>query len=123
VRGEFYYDFWQDADHPRGQWRRTTLDQYRQPQPEWDVLIDVDVLALRDGQNWVWAGVDVLRPHYDRCLVELSRGGGDAVVVREFDLTRREFIEDGFTLAEAKTIADGSTATTSLSRPTSGLAR
>jgi prolyl oligopeptidase len=102
VRGRYYYDFWQDADHPRGQWRRTTLEQYRQERPEWDVLIDVDLLAAREAQNWVWSDVDVLWPDYDRCLVELSHGGGDAAVVREFDLERREFVADGFTLAEAK---------------------
>ncbi len=29
-RGDFVYNFWQDAEHPRGLWRRTTLDDYRQ---------------------------------------------------------------------------------------------
>ncbi|MGW3604377.1 prolyl oligopeptidase family serine peptidase [Micromonospora sp. NPDC005161] len=102
-RGDgFYYGFWRDGAHPRGIWRRTTLDQYRRPEPEWDVLLDVDVLAAEDGENWIWSGVTVLRPGYDRCLISLSRGGADAVVVREFDLGRRAFIADGFTLPEAK---------------------
>jgi prolyl oligopeptidase len=103
-RGDgFYYDFWQDADHPRGLWRRATLDQYRRDEPEWDVLLDVDALNEAEGENWVWSSVTVLRPSYDRCLVSLSRGGADAVVVREFDLRGRVFVEDGFTLPEAKT--------------------
>jgi len=101
-RGEFLYNFWRDADHPRGLWRRTTLEQYREAAPEWDVLIDVDALAEAEGENWVWQGAAVLRPTFDRCLVELSRGGADATVVREFDLERREFVEDGFQLPEAK---------------------
>ncbi|MFG3423111.1 prolyl oligopeptidase family protein [Micromonospora sp. NPDC048063] len=102
-RGDgFYYGFWTDAAHPRGVWRRTTLDEYRRPEPEWDVLLDVDALAAEEGENWVWSGVTVLRPGYRRCLVSLSRGGADAVVVREFDLARRAFVEDGFTLPEAK---------------------
>ncbi|MEV1330918.1 prolyl oligopeptidase family serine peptidase [Micromonospora costi] len=102
-RGDgYYYDFWQDATHPRGLWRRTSLEQYRRPTPEWDVLLDVDALAAEEGENWVWSGVTVLRPDYERCLISLSRGGADAVVVREFDLARRAFVEDGFTLAEAK---------------------
>ncbi|MEV0153964.1 prolyl oligopeptidase family serine peptidase [Micromonospora sp. NPDC050686] len=99
---QFYYGFWTDATHPRGLWRRTTLDQYRRPEPEWDVLLDLDALAAEEGENWVWQQVTVLRPGYQRCLISLSRGGADAVVVREFDLVRRAFVEDGFTLPEAK---------------------
>jgi prolyl oligopeptidase len=102
-RGDhLYYDFWTDASHPRGLWRRTTLDQYRRAEPEWEVLLDLDALAAEEGENWVWQNVTVLRPGYERCLISLSRGGADAVVVREFDLGRRAFVEDGFTLPEAK---------------------
>ncbi|MFJ8578413.1 hypothetical protein [Micromonospora sp. NPDC093277] len=56
-RGDrYYYDFWQDAVHPRGLWRRTTLEKYRRREPEWDVLLDVDALAAEEGENWVWRG-------------------------------------------------------------------
>lgn len=27
--GEFYYNFWRDEKHPRGVWRRTTMEEYR----------------------------------------------------------------------------------------------
>ncbi|MFD3533820.1 prolyl oligopeptidase family protein [Streptomyces sp. NPDC058664] len=56
-----------------------------------------------EGEKWVWDGARVRRPECDRALVRLSRDGGDAVVVREFDLETREFVEDGFRLPEAKT--------------------
>ncbi|GAA2858265.1 prolyl oligopeptidase [Actinoplanes cyaneus] len=104
-RGDgLYYDFWRDADHPRGLWRRTTPEQFRRHEPEWEVLLDVDALNAAEGTNWTWNDVTVLRPGYDRCLISLSRGGADAVVVREFDLTTRTFLEaGGFTLPEAKT--------------------
>jgi prolyl oligopeptidase len=101
-RGDQLYNFWQDSAHPRGVWRRTTLRQYRQRQPEWDVLLDVDALAEQEAENWVWQGATVLRPDFRFALVELSRGGADATVVREFDLVDRRFVEDGFTLPEAK---------------------
>ncbi|GHJ06334.1 prolyl oligopeptidase [Micromonospora humidisoli] len=102
-RGDgFYYGFWRDAAHPRGLWRRTTLAEYRRPEPAWDVLLDLDALAAAEDENWVWGGVTVLRPGHRRCLVSLSRGGKDAVVVREYDLDTRSFVPDGFTLAEAK---------------------
>ncbi|XUM05296.1 prolyl oligopeptidase family serine peptidase [Streptomyces venezuelae ATCC 10712] len=102
-RGAFLYNFWRDADHVRGMWRRTTLEQYRKDAPEWEVLLDVDALAAAEDEKWVWDGARVRRPAHDRALVRLSRDGGDAVVVREFDLTTGEFVAGGFEVAEAKT--------------------
>ncbi|MCV7421167.1 S9 family peptidase [Mycobacterium yunnanensis] len=102
-RGDFLYNYWRDGDHPRGLWRRTTLEQYRTDDPEWDVLVDLDALAAADGENWVWAGAEVIEPDYTLALVELSRGGSDATVVREFDMATREFVAGGFAVDEAKT--------------------
>lgn len=102
-RGEYLYNFWRDAANPRGLWRRTTLESYRTDDPDWDVVIDVDALAEADDTNWVWAGADVIEPSYTRALVSLSRGGSDAAIVREFDMTTREFVVDGFEVGEAKT--------------------
>jgi prolyl oligopeptidase len=103
-RAGYLYNFWQDAAHPRGLWRRTTLAEYRRAQPDWDVLLDVDALAADERENWVWQGAAMLRPGgYRRALVQLSRGGADASVVREFDVAQRRFIADGFTVPEAKT--------------------
>ncbi|MFI8003045.1 prolyl oligopeptidase family protein [Streptomyces sp. NPDC086010] len=102
-RGAHLYNFWRDATRVRGVWRRTTLEQYRKDAPEWEILLDVDALAAAEGEKWVWAGAHVLRPGHDRALLSLSRDGGDAVVVREFDLVGMEFVEDGFRVAEAKT--------------------
>ncbi|GLW91497.1 prolyl oligopeptidase family serine peptidase [Actinokineospora globicatena] len=101
-RGAYLYNFWQDAAHPRGLWRRTTLEQYRTAKPEWTVLLDVDALGESEGENWVWKSASVLKPDYNLALVELSRGGADATVVREFDIRTGEFVADGFTLPEAK---------------------
>ncbi len=100
--GQYYYNFWRDEQHVRGIWRRTTLEEYRKESPQWETVIDVDALAAAEKDNWVWHGENVLEPTYDRCLISLSRGGADADVVREFDLEKRQFITDGFTLPEAK---------------------
>lgn len=102
-RGEHLYNFWRDAANPRGLWRRTTLASYRDEQPEWDVLIDVDEIAAAEDENWVWAGADVIEPDHHLALVSLSRGGSDAAVVREFDMVTRQFVSGGFELPEAKT--------------------
>ncbi|HEX7322050.1 MAG TPA: prolyl oligopeptidase family serine peptidase [Mycobacterium sp.] len=101
-RGEYLYNFWRDAANPRGLWRRTTLDSYR-GDPDWDVLLDLDELSRADDINWVWSGANVIEPDLTRALVSLSRGGSDAVVVREFDMGAREFVAGGFELPEAKT--------------------
>jgi prolyl oligopeptidase len=102
-RGERLYNFWRDVEHPRGLWRRTTLEQYRDVEPDWEVLLDLDRLAAEEDENWVWKGATVLRPDHRLALVQLSRGGADAVVVREFDVEDHTFVEDGFQLPEAKT--------------------
>ncbi|WP_040767194.1 prolyl oligopeptidase family protein [Tsukamurella sp. 1534] len=110
-RGEYLWNFWRDAEHPYGLWRRTTLESFRTESPEWEVVIDVDALREAEGENWVWGGAAVLRSEspdgarYDRALVSLSRGGADATVVREFSISRREWVDgagDGFELPEAK---------------------
>lgn len=100
--GDHYYNFWKDAQHERGLWRRTTLDEYRKPQPAWETVIDLDALNKAEGENWVWHGADCLKPAYERCLVALSRGGADADVTREFDLPGKQWVKDGFFRAEAK---------------------
>lgn len=100
--GNYYYNFWRDSRHVRGIWRRTTLAEFQLPMPSWDVVIDLDRLASDEHENWVWVGADCLYPDAERCLVSLSRGGGDAHVVREYDMAQRRFVSDGFVLPEAK---------------------
>jgi prolyl oligopeptidase len=103
----FVFNFWQDAEHPKGIWRRTTVADYANPAPNWDVLLDLDKLAADEHENWVWKGYECT-PSLEQCLVDLSRGGGDAVVVREFDPDKKAFQtvqNDGFFLPEAKSTA------------------
>ena len=100
--GDYYYNFWRDAKNKRGLWRRTTLEEYRKPKPEWETVLDLDALAAEENENWVWKGSSFLKPSYDRALVSLSRGGADATVSREFDVTSKSFVKDGFILPEAK---------------------
>ena len=98
---QYVFNFWQDAQHPKGLWRRTGISDYARSSPSWEVLLDLDRLAGEEGQNWVWKGAEC-SPALERCLLHLSRGGGDAVIVREFDLASRAFVRDGFSLEEAK---------------------
>jgi prolyl oligopeptidase len=97
----YVFNFWQDAQHPKGIWRRTTVADYAQAAPDWELLLDIDRLAADEQENWVWKRAECAAA-LKHCLVHLSRGGGDAVVVRELDLGTKSFVKDGFQLSEAK---------------------
>ncbi|MCZ8164110.1 MAG: prolyl oligopeptidase family serine peptidase [Brevundimonas sp.] len=100
--GDGVGNFWQDAANPRGVWRRTSLDSYATEAPAWEVLLDIDALARAESVDWVFKGANCLAPDDRRCLVSLSEGGKDAVVVREFDTVTKAFVEGGFSLPEGK---------------------
>jgi len=100
--GDYVYNFWQDKEHTRGIWRRCSKADYVKGQPVWDILLDVDAMSKEDSIKWVYKGSTGLYPKYNRFLVSLSKGGGDAVVVREFDVTTKSFIKYGFSLPEEK---------------------
>jgi len=101
LRGRNVYNFWQDAKNPKGILRRTSIASYQTASPDWQVLLDIDALARSESENWVFKGSSCA-PGETRCLVRLSRGGGDAVVVREYDLATMKLMEGGFSLPEAK---------------------
>lgn len=100
--GDGIGNFWQDGTNPKGVWRRTTLDSYASADTRWETLLDIDALARAEGKDWVFKGASCLAPDDARCLVSLSDGGKDAVVVREFDTTTGLWVEDGFILPEGK---------------------
>ena len=100
--GDHFYNLWRDAANPKGLWRRTTLAEYRKQEPAWEIVLDLDALSAKEGENWVWHGASVLEPEDRLCLLSLSRGGADADVMREFDLETKVFVDGGFMLPEAK---------------------
>jgi len=102
LRGEWVYNFWRDEEHVRGIWRRAKLADYLKDDVPWEVLLDVDKLAEAEKENWVYKGTEPLPPDHTRYLIDLSRGGKDAHVVREFDAATKAFVPDGFKLEEAK---------------------
>ncbi len=102
MRGEYLYNFWQDDTHVRGLLRRTSLQSYRTKNPQWETVLDIDKLAKKENENWVYKGSTCWAPGYDLCFIILSRGGKDASVVREFNMQKKSFVKDGFNLKEAK---------------------
>jgi prolyl oligopeptidase len=101
MRKDGLYNFWQDQNHVRGIWRRTTMESYRTENPVWETVLDIDALAKAENANWVYQGANCLQPDYRRCLVTLSDGGKDANVIREFDTVAKSFVDGGFSLPEA----------------------
>lgn len=100
--GGSVHNFWQDEKNVRGLWRRASLRSYKSGNPRWINLMDLDAVAEEEGENWVLKGRKCLPPDFGRCLVELSRGGGDAVVTREFDAVMKRWAPGGFVTEEAK---------------------
>jgi prolyl oligopeptidase len=96
------YNFWQDADHVRGILRRTTRASYESGHPQWTTVLDIDALAKAENANWVYKGLQCARPAERRCLISLSDGGEDAVIIREFDVGTGKFVPNGFTLPKGK---------------------
>jgi prolyl oligopeptidase len=104
LRREWVLNFWQDSDHVRGIWRRTRISDYASHHPHWQTLLDLDRLDRESHHDWAWAGADCT-PDFRRCLISLSPGGSDAVVIREYDPLRQSFIPGGFELPLAKSTA------------------
>ncbi|MEO9969157.1 MAG: prolyl oligopeptidase family serine peptidase [Hyphomonadaceae bacterium] len=105
IRNGQVYNFWQDEDNVRGLWRRTSLESYGTDAPDWETVIDFDALSASEDANWVFKGSNCYTPEGSsetRCLISLSDGGKDAVIQREFDLTAKTWVEDGFITPEAK---------------------
>lgn len=102
ILGDRLFNFWQDSENPRGIWRSTAWSEYLEGEPAWETVLDIDELARAEDLPWAYGGTTCLPPDHLRCLVRLSRGGADAVEIREFDMTTRRFVDDGFFLPEAK---------------------
>ena len=105
VRDGMVYNFWQDESNVRGLWRRTALTSYESLDPAWETVLDFDQLSSAEDKNWVFKGANCLQrkgASTTRCMVSLSNGGKDAVVIREFDLVTKTFVDAGFELPEAR---------------------
>ena len=105
IQGKFVYNVWRDKNHERGIWRRCLLSDYKMGKFDWDTLLDFDSLSEKESIKWVYKSAVGNSPTYDRFLIYLSKGGGDAVVIREFDPNLKEFIKDGFSIKEGKNSA------------------
>jgi prolyl oligopeptidase len=101
-RGKYFYNFWQDDHHVRGLWRRTPIEEYKKKSPRWEIVLDIDQLAKKEKENWVFKGSICLPPEFKHCMITLSRGGKDNSVAREFNTEKKAFVKNGFITPEAR---------------------
>ena len=86
---QYVFNFWQDAQQSQGHLAAHDDCRLRRTRsPHWEMLLDLDKLAADEHENWVLEG-RALHAGADALPDRLSRGGGDAVVVREFDLATK----------------------------------
>jgi prolyl oligopeptidase len=96
--GDYIYNYNKSVASPGGILRRVKIDptnpfkNYHVEEPAWEVVINFDKLNQKEKANYTykksaWAGSD-----HDRCMIALSTSGSDAIIWREFDLTKKEFL-------------------------------
>ena len=96
------YNLWKDESHVHGLWRQTTLASFRQSATDWHTALDLDQLSANEHRNWFLKGADCNLPAKQRCMLQLSDGGEDAVSLREFDLVKARLSDGGFSLPRGK---------------------
>jgi prolyl oligopeptidase len=100
-----------DASHPHGQLQVSTRLKDGAPGP-WSTVLDVQALNEKEGKQYELrlesigsAGKTCLSPAYRYCLLSLAPNGGDEVELREFDLLKGRFVDQGFRSPASRTQA------------------
>ena len=96
------YNFWQDKDHVRGIWRRTSLSDYASASPAWTTVARFGCARPSRERELGLEGADCAWPAETAACVFLSDGGEDAITAREFDLVSGTFVNGGFVLPQGK---------------------
>jgi prolyl oligopeptidase len=102
MAGNNVYNLWQDEKNERGLWRRMSKEDYLNGKNEWEPVLDLDKLSAEENRKWVFGGATWLGPDNNLCLLYLSDGGKDESVIREFDASKKSFVDNGFSVSESK---------------------
>jgi prolyl oligopeptidase len=102
MEGNYIYNLWQDEKNERGLWRRMSKEDYLSGKKDWETVLDLDQLSAKENRKWVFNGASWLGPENNLCLLSLSDGGKDESVIREFDVTNKSFVNNGFSVNESK---------------------
>ncbi|MFC4314164.1 prolyl oligopeptidase family serine peptidase [Steroidobacter flavus] len=107
--GERMVRFYRDAAHPYGLLQTAPRDA-KGGAGTWKTVLNVAALREREGIPFelqaYQLGSSCLAPQYARCLLRLSPGGGDEVEIREFDLSKGDFVTGGFRVGKSRAFAE-----------------
>ncbi len=101
-KGEWVYNFWKDDKNPLGVYRRAKLKEFKANKPKWQTVLDMDQYNEIHEGKWMFKDMTCLAPEYQHCLTFLSLDGGDAEVMKEFNMKEMAFVKDGFSLPLSK---------------------
>ena len=102
IVGQYVYNIWKDEDNQRGLWRRILIEDYIKKKSNWEIILDLDKLSIKENKKWVYKGAEWLKPKNELCLLYLSDGGSDKNYIREYNTKTKEFVSDGFNHKESK---------------------
>lgn len=102
IVGQYVYNIWKDKDNQRGLWRRILIEDYIKKKSNWEIILDLDKLSIKENKKWVYKGAEWLKPKNELCLLYLSDGGSDKNYIREYNTKTKEFVSDGFNHKESK---------------------
>lgn len=97
--GEKYVvKFKSDPEHPKGRILYCSRKEFlrEKEKAEFKVLLDIDELSQKEGKDWHLSSYTWKGKNLKRFIIGLSDGGGDAAVVREFDVKKKRFLKNGF---------------------------
>ena len=122
-RGGYVYNLWQDKAHPRGTYRRATVESFARNSPDWQTVLDVDGLSKQEGKPWAFGGITCLSPglrplHPEPRPRRRRRRGGARVQRRDAPVRRRRILPP-----DGQEASPGSTPTRSMWARTSAKGR
>src|SRR5687767_19585 len=68
--GGHVYSLLSDSAHPRGLWRRASLDSFLSAEPAWEPVLDFDALAKAEGKPWTFGQPP--KCYRTRCMIYLG---------------------------------------------------
>lgn len=85
---QYFYQYHRDIENPRGIWRRCPTDHFHR----WETIIDFKELDER----WTYSYSEGCLTKPDLFLIHLSDNGKDESIIREFDINKKSWIDNGY---------------------------
>lgn len=97
-RGSWLYSWLQNADHPKGLWRRIPETSEPRIDADWQQVFDLEAFCRLTGTDWHWRGAETAFFDGDKLLLCLSLRGSDKWRYLEWDPAAQAQVPNGFDL-------------------------